>query len=39
MEQPKKKIIKNDDVFFQYLQDEAAPTIQATIRRKLATKK
>ena len=34
-----KKIIKNDDVFFEYLKNEGAQTVQGAIRRKLATKK
>jgi len=34
-----KKVIKNDDVFFEYLKNEGAQTVQGAIRRKLATKK
>jgi len=34
-----KKIIKNDDVFFEYLKNEGAQTVQAAVRRQLATKK
>lgn len=34
-----KKVIKNDDVFFDYIKNiEAAPTIQAVVRRQLAKK-
>lgn len=33
-----KKIIKNDDVFFEYLKNEGAQTVQAAVRRQLAKK-
>jgi len=34
-----KKIIKNDDVFFEYLKNEGAQTVQAAVRRQLTKTK
>ena len=34
-----KKVIKNDDVFFEYLKNEGAQTVQAAVRRQLTKTK